>query len=246
MIFMQHGRTPWSFLSSVVLEKFTLSRFSFSNSGVFMMLSSILGFVHVVGCSASYLFSGLSAVRSDSGALYKRTEVGSVFARLLIWICAIALIVMVTNILRVFVAIGTRSERMAGRQSVVLNADRWAVLSNTGFSWGRVDDVVSGKTVASYGDGDPNFRMILKAMGADDLHVVMMTQTNVQFVVAYQAGMDPTHIPVSLKEGRILFQVGDCWYRGGSARRFLDLISSSATIIHQTGEGGRGNSENMK
>ena len=200
-----------------------------------MLLSSLPVFIRTVGCSASDLFSGLSTARSCRGILYKRTEAGSVFARFLIWICAIAIIVMVANIARVLVAIGTRSERMAARSSVVLSADQWAVLSNTGFSRGRVDDVVSEQTIASYGNDDPNFTMILKAMGADDPHIVMMTETNAHFMVSYQAGMGPTHIPVSLKEGRVFFKVGDYWYRGGSARRFLDLISSSATKTHQTG-----------
>lgn len=199
-----------------------------------MLLSSLLVVICVVGCLALDLFSGLSTARSDRGALYKRTEAGSVLPRLLMWLCAIAIIVMVANIARVFVAIGTRSNRMAARSSVVLSADHWAVLSNTGFSWGRVDDVVSKQTVASYGNGDPIFRMILKAMWAADPHVVLMTETNVHFMVSYSAGMDPTYIPVSLKEEHVFFKVGEHWYRGGSARCFLDLISSSSTKIHQT------------
>ena len=69
--------------------------------------------------------------------------------------------------------------------------------------------------------------MILQATWAPDLHVVSMTETNVQYRLSYSAGMDPSDIPVSLKGGRIFFKIGDHWYQGGSSERFLELLSSS-------------------
>ena len=158
-----------------------------------------------------------------------RAQVGRILGRVLILMVVVFVLFMVVNMTRVWVSVMTRVERRAAQASVVLTADQWAVLTNTGFSWARVEDAVSGRTTASFGDCDPHFRMILQATWAPDLHVVSMTETNVQYRLSYSAGMDPADISVSLKEGRIYFKVGDHWYQGGSAARFLELLSSSTT-----------------
>jgi len=150
------------------------------------------------------------------------------------WSCFIVTLLVIVVCLGSAVYLGERvfvvkmaEARLERQKPKVFTHQQWERLFTTRYSHASVEDISSGRRI-NFADSEISsaFRNVFKALIGENCHSVTMVETNAQYVVSWQAGMDPAVVQVILSKRKVFFYYRGFWYCGGDADLFKKAIEA--------------------